>query len=118
MHYYLSLGPPATPRVDCEQREDTTKSISKKFHWNAPDDNGGAPIITYHVKYRTVHGHLGRGPWKYVSVSHTDTWYKLKLDWSKTFEVTVTAWNIYGESPMDSNNTCAVTVAKGKHDII
>lgn len=109
----LSSGPPSTPRVDCEQREDTTESLSKKFHWNAPDDNGGAAIITYHVKYRTVEGHLQRGPWKYANISHTETWYKLELDQGKTFEVTVTAWNIYGESHMDSDNTCAFTFGKG-----
>jgi len=84
------------------------------LHWNVPIDNGGAPVTVYTVKYRTLHGHVQRGPWRNVNVSHTETWYRLELDWETVFELTVTAWNRYGESSLDlDQSSCVVVIGKG-----
>lgn len=54
-----------------------------------------------------------RGVWSNENVTHTRTWHKFKLQWQTTFEFSVTAWNIYGESKLDQDNSCIVTIGKG-----
>jgi hypothetical protein len=83
------------------------------FHWLAPKDDGGAPVFVYTVKHRILKGHILRGAWSNENVTHTKTWHKFSLKWQTTFEFSVTAWNIYGESKLDLDNSCIVTVGKG-----
>ncbi|XP_048588906.1 fibroblast growth factor receptor 4 isoform X2 [Nematostella vectensis] len=107
----VKVGPPTSPRVDCGKREDTTNSRDRKFHWTPPSDDGGAPVLFYTVKYRTVRGTLGRGPWVTRNISVSSTWHQFSLDWDKVYELSVTAWNKYGESVTDLElDTCVVTV--------
>ncbi|KAK3752966.1 hypothetical protein QZH41_005123 [Actinostola sp. cb2023] len=105
------VGPPTIPAVSCGKREDTSNSRTYKLLWNAPKDDGGAPISSYMVKYRTLRGHVFKGSWQNVNVSHTETWCKLELNWDTTYELTVTAWNIYGESKLDlDTSSCVVKI--------
>ncbi|XP_048589075.1 fibroblast growth factor receptor 4 isoform X2 [Nematostella vectensis] len=110
----VQVGPPTSPHVDCGKKEDTTDSRDRKFHWTPPSDDGGAPVLFYSVKYRTVRGTLGRGPWVTSNISVSSTWYQFSLEWNKVYELSVTAWNTYGESVTNlESDTCVVTVGQG-----
>ncbi|XP_031564782.1 fibroblast growth factor receptor 2-like isoform X2 [Actinia tenebrosa] len=106
------VGPPSVPRVDCEKREDSRVSRVAIFHWLEPKDDGGAPVLVYTVKHRILKNNFMRGAWSNENVTNTRTWYKFNLQWQTTFEFSVTAWNIYGESKLDPDNSCIVTIGK------
>lgn len=109
-------GAPSVPKVSCDKREDTSDSLTQKLHWKAPSDDGGDPVIRYTVKYRILRGHIYKGPWRNINVSNTETWYTLKLKWKTTFELTVTAWNKYGESKLDlAHSSCVVEIGTSNY---
>lgn len=112
----ISTGPPLNPQVVCDKKSDASLSRAFMFYWRSPKYNGGAPVFLYTVKHRSFVSALERNTqkWNSINVTHKRTWYRFKLEWQRTFEFTITAWNIYGESALDVDNTCLITVGKGK----
>ena len=75
-----------------------------KLTWTAAAENG-AEIITYTIWRREVDIDGAIGQWSKQNTTNNDLTYTVEgLEFGKTYEFGVTAWNKYGQSELDEKN--------------
>uniref|UniRef100_A0A0N5A493 non-specific serine/threonine protein kinase n=1 Tax=Parastrongyloides trichosuri TaxID=131310 RepID=A0A0N5A493_PARTI len=83
-------GPPEPP-IDFNKV--TKRSI--QFSWKAPKDDGGSPIIGYHVEYQEI----GSNYWEKISELILNTQYNVRgLEHEQKYRFKITAENVVGIS--------------------
>ena len=90
------LGPPEPPEFINDDTEATGRNVT--VTWKNHADNNCA-ITMYTLHYRIVGPTIKDKTWSSVNISDkTFTRYKLQLQYSKKYELIVSAWNKLGHS--------------------
>ena len=88
----MLLGPPDPPKIMNKDTELTGRNVT--VTWRTLDNN--CEIIMYTLYHRIVGPALKEENWS--SVTTNDTKYTLQLQYSKEYEIIVSAWNKLGGS--------------------
>lgn len=72
--------------------------------WSAAPENGHK-ILTYTVWWRQINNAGGVGQWSARNTSSDELSYKVTwLEFGKTYDFGITAWNVFGQSVRDDEN--------------
>ena len=83
---------------------ETVSTTSIELSWSAALENG-AEIITYTIWRREIDSDEGIAQWSKQNTTNNDLTYTVEgLEFGKTYEFGVTAWNKYGQSELEENN--------------
>lgn len=88
----MLLGPPDPPKIMNKETELTGRNVT--VMWSTSDNN--CEIILYTLRHRIVEPAFEDENW--LSVTVNDTKYTLQLQYSKGYEIIVSAWNKLGGS--------------------
>lgn len=89
----MLLGPPDPPRITNNETELSGRNVT--IMWRT-SDNCNCEIIMYTLYYRIVGPAFKDENWSSVTIKNTR--YALQLQYSKEYEITVSAWNKLGRS--------------------
>ena len=98
----MLLGKPGIPVFRDINEKISTTSI--ELSWSAALENG-AEIITYTIWRREIDSDEGIAQWSKQNTTSDDLTYTVVgLEFGKTYQFGITAWNKYGESALDEKN--------------
>ena len=101
-NYFYFVGKPGTSAIQNTETEIPSNQIT--LTWSAAPENG-AKILTYTVWWRQVEIGGGVGEWSFHNTSSDALSFKVTcLEFGRTYDFGVTAWNSYGQGPRNDEN--------------